>query len=115
MRLAPFEKKPLCVKCGSEDVAVSYMDAKSKHLYAYYYKCPAKGEHTEHLMNSCRRCSYAWCTKLYAPNDDLIGPIDLTSPADKYKKALIEIEDGKKTEWQMREIAATALKDKITP
>jgi len=52
---------------------------------------------------------YAAYRKMEAENQELRAEVE------RLNKALVEIEDGKKSEWQMREIALAALSQSPSP
>ncbi len=54
-----------CVKCGSDDIAVSWHAAGADHPTRYYAECRTYGADRglpkeEHLCCTCRVCQYRW-------------------------------------------------------
>lgn len=49
-----FDENSYCVKCGSEDIAIRFVDKNGYSITDGDY------EKREHMRRMCRRCGYKW-------------------------------------------------------
>jgi hypothetical protein len=57
-----FIKKPICLKCGGKDIAITY------HRGSYQdcvYSDECRWLMKEHMAHYCRTCSFKWATKVF--------------------------------------------------